>query len=85
MLHKISSVISAAFLPYKKNVPERNRAVEIRAMKVVKDYFEERGYDVEEQIIISIKEINLDQLKLLVRAYKTCPQGKSPHRLVTVD
>jgi len=33
---------------YKKNVPVRNRAVEIRAMKVVKDYFEERGYDVKD-------------------------------------
>ena len=43
------------------------------------------GYEEEEQIMISIKEINLDQLKLLVKAYKTCPLGESPHRLDAMD
>ena len=34
---------------------------------------------------VSGKEINLDQMKLLVSAYKTCPLGESPHRLVAID
>lgn len=33
---------------YKKSVNDNKRATEIRAMKVVKDYFEDRGYDVKD-------------------------------------
>ena len=69
----------------RKQLTNKNTEIELLELDCIVQVSGLSGYDEEEQIIISIKEINLDQLKLLVRAYKTCPQGKSPHRLVTMD
>ena len=69
----------------RKQLTNKNTEIELLELDCIVQVSGLRGYDEDEQIIISIKEINLDQLKLLVRAYKTCPQGKSPHRLVTMD
>jgi len=44
-----------------------------------------RGYKEEEQIILRINEVGLDPLKLVVRAFESCPEGESPHRLVSVN
>ena len=44
-----------------------------------------RGFNEEEQIMVRINEVGLDPLKLVVRAFKSCPEGESPHRLVSVD
>ena len=69
----------------RKQLTNKNTEIELVELDCIVQVSGLREYDEEDQIIISIKEINLDQLKLLVRAYKTCPQGKSPHRLVTMD
>jgi len=44
-----------------------------------------RGYNEKEQLVLRINEVRLDPLKLVVRAFKSCPEGESPHRLVSVD
>ena len=44
-----------------------------------------RGYNEEEQLVLRINEVRLDPLKLVVRAFKSCPEGESLHRLVSVD
>ena len=69
----------------RKQLNNKNTEIELVELDCIVQVSGLREYDEEEQIIISIKEINLDQLKLLVTAYKTCPQGKSPHRLATMD
>jgi hypothetical protein len=44
-----------------------------------------RGYNEEEHIVLRINEVRMDPPKLVVRAFKSCPEGESPHRLVSVD
>ena len=68
----------------RKQLNNKNTEIELVELDCIVQVSGLREYDEEEQIIISIKEINLDQMKLLVRAYKTCPQGESPHRLVAM-
>ena len=69
----------------RKQLTNKNTEIELLELDCIVQVSGLRGYDVEEQIIISIKEINLDQLKLFVKGYKTCPKGVSPHRLVIMD
>ena len=69
----------------RKQLTNNNTEIELVELDCIVQVSGLSRYDEEEQIIISIKEINLDQLKLLVKAYKTCPKGESPHRLVTMD
>ena len=69
----------------RKHLTNQNTEIELVELDCIVQVSDLREYDEEEQIIISIKEINLDQMKLLVRAYKTCPLGESPHRLVAMD
>ena len=69
----------------RKQLTNKNTEIELVELDCIVQVSGLRGYDEEEKIIISIKEINLDQLKLQVRSYKTCPLGESPHRLVAKD
>ncbi len=69
----------------RKQLTNKKTEIELLELDCIVQVSDLREYDEEEQIIISIKEINLDQMKLLVRAYKTCPLGESPHRLVAMD
>ncbi len=69
----------------RKQLNNKNTEIELVELDCIVQVSGLREYDEEEQIIISIKEINLDQFKLLVKAYKTCPRGESPHRLVAMD
>ena len=68
----------------RKQLTNKNTEIELVELDCIVQVPGLRGYDEEEEIMISIKEINLDQLKLIVKAYKTCPLGKSPHRLVAM-
>ena len=69
----------------RKQLTNKKTEIELVELDCIVQVSGLRDYDEEDQIMISIKEINLDQLKLLVRAYKTCPLGESPHRLVAMD
>ena len=69
----------------RKQLTNKNTEIELVELDCIVQVSGLREYEEEEQIIISIKEINLDQMKLLVKAYKTCPLGESPHRLVAID
>ncbi len=69
----------------RKQLTNNNTEIELVELDCIVQVSGLRGYDVEEKILIRIKEINLDQLKLLVRAYKTSPLGELPHCLVTMD
>ena len=69
----------------RKQLTNNNTEIELVELDCIVQVSGLRGYDEEEKIMIRIKEINLDQLKLQVRSYKTCPLGKSPHRLVVMD
>ena len=69
----------------RKQLTNKKTEIELVELDCIVQVSGLREYDEEDQIMISIKEINLDQLKLLVRAYKTCPLGESPHRLVAMD
>ncbi len=69
----------------KKQLTNNNTEIELVELDCIVQVSGLRGYDEDEHIIISIKEINLDKLKLLVKAFKTCPLGESPHRLVAID
>ena len=69
----------------RKQLTNKNTEIELVELDCIVQVSGLSGYDEEENILISIKEINLDQLKIIVKAYKTCPLGKSPHRLVAMD
>ena len=69
----------------RKQLTNKKTEIELVELDCIVQVSGLREYDEEDQIMISIKEINLDQMKLLVRAYKTCPLGESPHRLVAMD
>ena len=69
----------------RKQLSNNNTEIELVELDCIAQVSGLRGYIEEEQIVLRINEVGLDPLKLVVRAFKSCPEGESPHRLVSVD
>tara|TARA_B100000678_G_scaffold64014_1_gene52175 strand:- start:416 stop:652 length:237 start_codon:yes stop_codon:yes gene_type:complete len=69
----------------RKQLSNNNTEIELMELDCIAQVSGLRGYNEEEQIVLRINEVGLDPLKLVVRAFKSCPEGESPHRLVSVD
>ena len=69
----------------KKQLSNNNTEVELIELDFTVQVSGLRSYNEEEQVVLRINEVRLDPLKLAVRAFKTCPEGESLHRLVSVD
>ena len=69
----------------RKQLSNNNTEIELMELDCIVQVSVLRGYNEEEQIVLRINEVGLDPLKLVVRAFKSCPEGESLHRLVSVD
>ena len=69
----------------RKQLSNNNTEIELVELDCIVQVSGLRGYNEEEQLVLRINEVRLDPLKLIVRAFKSCPEGESPHRLVSVD
>ena len=69
----------------RKQLSNNNTEIELIELDCITQVSGLRGYNEEEQLVLRINEVRLDPLKLLVRGFKSCPEGESPHRLVSVD
>ena len=69
----------------RKQLSNNNTEIELVELDCIVQVSGLRGYNEEEQLVLRINEVRLDPLKLLVRGFKSCPEGESPHRLVSVD
>ena len=69
----------------RKQLSNNNTEIELVELDFIVQVSGLRGYDEEEQFVVRINEVRLDTLKLVVRAFKSCPDGESPHRLVSVN
>ena len=69
----------------RKQLSNNNTEIELVELDCVVQVSGLRGYNEKEQLVLRINEVRLDPLKLVVRAFKSCPEGESPHRLVSVD
>ena len=69
----------------RKQLSNNNTEIELVELDCIVQVSGLRGYSEEEQLVLRINEVRLDPLKLVVRAFKSCPEGESPHRLVSVD
>ena len=69
----------------RKQLSNNNTEIELVELDFIAQVSGLRGHNEEEQIVLRINEVRLDPLKLVVRAFKSCPEGESPHRLVSVD
>jgi hypothetical protein len=69
----------------RKQLSNNNTEIDLVELDCIVQVSGLRGYNEEEQLVLRINEVRLDPLKLVVRAFKSCPEGESPHRLVSVD
>ena len=69
----------------RKQLSNNNTEIELVELDFIVQVSGLRGYNEEEQLVLRINEVRLDPLKLVVRAFKSCPEGESLHRLVSVD
>jgi len=69
----------------RKQLSNNNTEIELIEMDCIVQVSGLRGYDEEEHLFLRINEIRLDPLKLVVRAFKSCPEGEHPHRLISID
>ena len=69
----------------RKQLSNNNTEIELVELDCIAQVAGLRGYNEEEQIVLRINEVRLDPLKLVVRGFKSCPEGESTHRLVSVD
>ena len=69
----------------RNQLSNNNTEIELMELDCIAQVSGLRGYNEEEQIVLRINEVGLDPMKLVVRAFKSCPEGESPHRLVSVD
>ena len=69
----------------RKQLSNNNTEIELVELDCIVQVSGLRGYNEDEQLVLRINEVRLDPLKLVVRAFKSCPEGESPHRLVSVD
>ena len=68
----------------RKQLSNNNTEIELVELDLIVQVSGLRGYNEEEQIVLRINEVGLDPLKLVVRAFKSCPEGEL-HRLFSVD
>ena len=69
----------------RKQLSNNNTEIELVELDCIVQVSGLRGYDEEDQLLIRINEVRLDPPKLVVRAFKSCPEGESPHRLVSLE
>ena len=69
----------------RKQLSNNNTEIELVELDCIVQVSGLRGYNEEEQLVLRINEVRLDPLKLVVRGFKSCPEGESLHRLVSVD
>ena len=69
----------------RKQLSNNNTEVELVELDFTVQVSGLRSYNEEEQVVLRINEVRMDPLKLVVRAFKTCPEGESLHSLVYVD
>ena len=69
----------------RKQLSNNNTEIELVELDCIVQVSGLKAYNEEEQVVLRINEVRLDQLKLVVRAFKSCPEGESPHRLVSED
>jgi len=69
----------------RKQLSNNNTEIELVELDCIVQVSGLRGFNEEEQIMVRINEVGLDPLKLVVRAFKSCPEGESPHCLVSVN
>ena len=69
----------------RKQLSNNNTEIELVELDCIVQVSGLSGYNEEEQLVLRINEVRLDPLKLVVRAFKSCPEGEAPHRLVSVD
>ena len=69
----------------RKQLSNNNTEIELVELDFIVQVSGLRGYNEEEQLVLRINEVRLDPLKLVVRAFKSCPEGESLHRLVSVN
>jgi len=68
----------------RKQLSNNNTEVELIELDFTVQVSGLRSYNEEEQVVLRINEVRLDPLKLVVRAFKTCPEGESLHSLVSI-
>ena len=69
----------------RKQLSNNNTEIELVELDCIVQVSGLRGYNEKEQLVLRINEVRLDPLKLVVRGFKSCPEGESLHRLVSVD
>ena len=69
----------------RKQLSNNNTEIELVELDFIAQVSGLRGHNEEEQIVLRINEVRLDPLKLVVRGFKSCPEGESLHRLDSVD
>ena len=69
----------------RKQLSNNNTEIELVELDCIVQVSGLRGYDEDEQILVRIHEISLDSLKIVVKGFKSGPEGESPHRLITLD
>ena len=67
------------------NISKNNTEIVLVELDCIVQVSGLRGYNEEEQLVLRINEVRLDPLRLVVRAFKSCPEGESPHRLDSLD
>ncbi len=65
----------------RKQLSNKNTEIELVELDCIVQVSGLREYGEEDQILVRINEVVLDPLKLLIRGFKSCPPGESPHRL----
>ena len=65
----------------RKQLSNNNTEIELLELDCIVQVSGLRSYDLEDKIMLRIKEVSLDPLKLVVRPIKSRPEGESPHRI----
>ncbi len=69
----------------RKQLSNSNTEIELVELDCILQVSGLRDFDEEDQILLRINQVSLDPLKIVVKAFKSCPEGEFPHRLISLE